>query len=282
MVKTIIINSSNYVAGSGNSFTYNFPTSKRFAVGSGLGLSSISIYNSIFNITARRGNNSVIFTFLGTAYTFLIPDGFYSVSDLNYFLQSQMILNNLYLIANDSADYVYFVEIAINSVRYSTSLNFYVIPTESDALSQEYTKPPNATWSYPVSQRTPSLEFNQAFGNLIGQSAGIYPPTPLYSSNIQYLSTKTPVISPVDSMIFTCNLVFSSYSIPNSVFFTLPISSQIGGMIQSNSTSIQYNDILPQAFSSLQIDIYDQQFNKVFLNDVEMTLSLSIYEPQGV
>jgi hypothetical protein len=282
MPKTIVINSSNYLVGSGNTFIYNFPNSKRFAVGSGIGVNSISIYNSIFNITAKRGNNLVSFSFLNTAYTFTIPDGFYSVSDLNYFLQSQMILNNLYLIANDSADFVYFVEIAINSVRYSTSLNFYVIPTESDALAQGYTKPSNATWSYPVSQRTPSLEFNQAFGNLIGQSAGIYPPTALYSSNIQYLSTKTPVISPVDSLIFTCNLVYSPYSIPNSVFYTLPISSQLGSLIQSNSTSIQYNDILPQAFSSLEINIYDQLFNRVFLNDTEMTLSLSIYEPPGV
>jgi hypothetical protein len=193
-----------------------------------------------------------------------------------------MILNNLYLIANSLADYVYFVEIAINSVRYSTSLNFYVIHTESDALAAGYTRPPNATWSYPVSQRIPSLEFNTAFGNLIGQSAGIYPPTALYSSNIQYLSIKTPIISPVDSLICTCNLVYSPYSIPNSVFYMLPVSSALGTLIQSNSTSIQYNDILPQAFSSLEINIYDQQFNRAILNDVEMTLSLSIYEPPGV
>jgi hypothetical protein len=41
-----------------------------------------------------------------------------------------------------------------------------------------------------------------------------------------------------------------------------------------------YNDIIPQNFSSLIITIYDQIFNPVLLLDKELTLTLSISEPQ--
>ena len=51
-MKTIVINSSNYVQNSNNKYVYNFPQTSHFASGSGIGVSNIAIYNSIQNITA--------------------------------------------------------------------------------------------------------------------------------------------------------------------------------------------------------------------------------------
>jgi hypothetical protein len=277
MGKTIVINSSNYVIGSGNRYEYRLPQTSYFPAGSGIGVSNIAIYNSIQNINEKRGNNLVTLNWLGTEYTFKIENGYYSVSDLNHYLQNQCILNGLYLTKNSGADNFYFIELVINSIRYSTSLNLYVIPTDAQASSLGYTKPSNATWSYPVSPETPSITFGQQFGNLIGQTFGTFPPT-LQSSNIQYLSTQTPVISPVDSLILTCNLINSKYSIPSNILFTVPISSALGSLIQVNISSIVYNTILPQNFSSISITIYDQLFNAVELQDTEMTLTLVIEE----
>jgi hypothetical protein len=277
MGKTIVINSSNYVIGSGNRFEYRLPQTSYFPAGSGIGVSNIAIYNSIQNINEKRGNNLLTLNWLGTEYTFKIENGYYSVSDLNHYLQNQCILNGLYLTKNSGADNIYFIELVINSIRYSTSLNLYTIPTQEEASSLGYTKPSNATWSYPVSQETPSITFGQQFGNLIGQTFGTFPPT-LQSSNIQYLSTQTPVISPVDSLILTCNLINSKYSIPSNILFTVPISSALGSLIQVNISSIVYNTILPQNFSSISITIYDQLFNAVELQDTEMTLTLVIEE----
>lgn len=93
MPKTIVINSSNYIHGSENKFIYNFPQTSYFPIGSGIGVSNIAIYNSIQNINSKRGNNIITLNWLGTDYVFLIPDGYYSVSDINYFLQNQCILN---------------------------------------------------------------------------------------------------------------------------------------------------------------------------------------------
>jgi hypothetical protein len=278
MGKTIVINSSNYVQNSGNKYVYNFPQTSYFSAGSGIGVSNISIYNSIQNITQKRGNNVVNLNWLGTNYIFTFPDGYYSVSDINFFLQQQCILNGLYVTANSGADNVYFFELVVNSIRYSTSLNFYSIPTDAQATSLGYTKPANATWSYPVSAQTPSLSFGQPFGNLIGFTFGTYPLASPQSTNIQILSTQTPVISPVDSLILTCSLINSKYSIPNNVLFSVPITTAIGTIINVGISQIVYNDILPQNFSSLEITIFDQLFNPVVLLDKELTLTLVIQE----
>jgi hypothetical protein len=276
MGKTIVINSSNYVIGSGNRYEYRLPQTSYFPAGSGIGVSNIAIYNSIQNINEKRGNNVVTLNWLGTDYIFIIPNGYYSVSDLNHYLQNECILNGLY-VTSGTDNNVYFIELVINSIRYSTSLNFYVIPTDAEASSLGYTKPLNATWSYPESPQTPSFTFGQQFGNLIGQTFGTFPPT-LQSTNIQYLSTQTPVISPVDSLILTCSLINSKYSIPSNILFTVPISSALGSLIQVNISSIVFNEILPQNFSSISITIFDQLFNPVELQDTEMTLTLIIEE----
>jgi hypothetical protein len=159
MPRTIVINSSNYIQNSGNRFVYRFPNTVKFDVGSSIAVANISMYNSIQNITIKRGNNILVFNFLGTDYTFNIPEGYYSISDLNFYLQQQCIIRGLYMTANKGSDNVYFVELVVNSIRYATSLNFYVIPTEAEAAAKSYVKPPNATWAFPTVAETPRLTF---------------------------------------------------------------------------------------------------------------------------
>ena len=282
MVKSIIINSSNYVQNSGNKFVYQFPNTVRFQAGTGIGVAGIAVYNSLQNITVARGNNTLVLSWLGVTYNLTIPPGYYSVSDLNFYLQNQCILNGLYCTSNNGASNVYFIELAINSVRYATSLNFYAIPTASQAAALGYSQAPNATWSYPqYTALCPFLTFNQNFGNLVGMTFGTYPQF-VSASNVQYLSTQTPVISPVDSLIFCCNLVNSKYSIPNNILYTIPIASSLGSIIQFNPSSIVYNNVIAQTFSTLEITVYSQLFEKVELLDKEMTLSLVICEPNDI
>jgi hypothetical protein len=49
--------------------------------------------------------------------------------------------------ANPGSDNVYFVELVINSIRYSTSLKSYAIPTEAGRTCKAV-KPSNATWVF--------------------------------------------------------------------------------------------------------------------------------------
>lgn len=277
-MKTVVINSTNFVIGTQNLYSYRFPQTEKFDAGCSVGVAGISIYNSFLNITALRQNNTLNLNFLGTNYIFVLKDGYYSVDAINYFLQQQCILHNLYVTTNSGANNIYFVEFLVNISRYATQLNVFAIPTQTQATNLRYTKPAGATWNFPVSPQlpqTPQLSFNQNFGNLIGLNFGTYPPT-VSSTNVEYVSTFTPVINPINSIIFCCNLVSSKYSIPNNILYTLPIGNDLGTLIYTNPSSVVYNDIKAQSFSTIEITLFDQDFRPIIILDPEMTLTLSI------
>jgi hypothetical protein len=277
-MRTIIINSSNYVVGSNNTFEYFFPTSTKFEIGAKIGLAGIALYNSSFNITAANGNNIITLTWNAdtvTSYTFTIPDGYYSISDLNYFIQSQCVANNLY-VSNSSKQNIYFLEIVINPTRYAVSLNLYALPTTAQASTLGYIKPTDAIWNYPSSSKCPQLTVSQNFGNLIGQESGLFPSTNNVSLSQQIISTKTPNLNLIDSYILTCSLINNRYSIPSDTFFSVPLTSSIGSLITLNPSNIVMNDIATGTYNSIKIRFFDQQFNTLILRDTQLNISLVI------
>lgn len=94
------------------------------------------MYYSWYNITSSNGNNSfqVIWPIGAETSTFsiTIPNGFYSITDLNSYLQQYYITNGLYLI-NSSGQYVYYAEFLTNSNYYSVQFNAYSVPTSLPA-----------------------------------------------------------------------------------------------------------------------------------------------------
>ena len=114
---TLVINSSNLSNPNTNgTYTYNF-------IGGGFKveddmevmLSSAQIPYSIFNITAAYKNNAFTLQFptgaaVGTytAFNIVIPDGFYTINDLNSYLQQYCITNGLYLI-DGNGNNVYYI-----------------------------------------------------------------------------------------------------------------------------------------------------------------------------
>ena len=282
MVKLICITNSSYVIGSNNLFIYSFPQSVKFTNKSKLGLVSIAVYNSTFNVSASRGNNTLTFIFNAqtpVSYTWTIPDGYYSASDLNAWLQSQMYANNLYCSANNGSNVVYFFEIVQNSVRYSLQLNSYYIPTSANATTLGYTQPSRSTWSYPASNQTPQLTFNDAFGSLIGMTAQTYPAS-IQATNQSKISTQSPIISPVNSYVLTCNMINSRYSIPSNVLFSLPLNGSLGQLISYVAPSVVYSDIAPNVYTNIVIQFYDQLFNRLMMNDTEVVITLAIDDSQ--
>jgi len=279
-MRTIILNSSNYVAGSGNKYTYVLPSSTKFDEKAKIGVASIAVYNSTFNVTSARGNNTISLVWNAATpqtYTFTIPDGYYSLNDLNYFIQQQCILNNLY-VTNSSSQNVYFVEIVANNSRYAAQINTYFLPTAATATSLGYTKPSGASWSYPATAACPQITITAAFGLLIGFGAGSYPSTATVSTNQNFVSTSTPNINPIDSYILTCSLLNSPYSIPSDVFFSLPLNGGLGSLITVNPSQIVFNSIAPNYYKEITIRLFDQLFNPLPLQDKELVLTLAILE----
>ena len=91
MVKVLVIKYSSYVLGSNNSFIYSLPQSTKFTNKSKIGIVSLAVYNSTFNISSSYGNNKLTFIFNASTpvtYNWTIQDGYYSAADLNFWLQS--------------------------------------------------------------------------------------------------------------------------------------------------------------------------------------------------
>ena len=277
-MRTIIINSSNYVPDSGNTYIYEFPSQIKFNENHKIGVSAVSIYNSTFNITAKRGNNVLTFAWNAdttTSFTFTIPDGYYSVSQINEFLQQQFILNNLYVV-NTAGQYVYFYEVLTNSTRYSVQLNSFFLPTSAQATTLGYTKPSSATWNYPATAKTPQLTFGATFGDLVGFEAGTYP-SAIQTSNQEFLSTKSPKLNVVDNYVMTCNMISNAdYSIPSDILFTIPLTAGIGSLINVTPAAVILNHIAGNHYKQIVIKFFIQNFEPLELNDTELTLTLVI------
>ena len=146
---TLVINNSNVSNRNTNAtFTYNF-------IGGGFNVddntmvmvSSAQIPYSIFNITAAYNNNSFTLGFptgagagTYTNFTVVIPDGFYTIEDLNSFMQQFAITNGLYLI-NDAGENVYYTPaFYVNQVSYAIQILLYTVPR---ALPANWTQPTN-------------------------------------------------------------------------------------------------------------------------------------------
>ena len=267
MPKQIILNSNNWNVAQ-RKFIYNFQSGQSLR-DYDVGLSSISIYNSFFNVSASNNNNTFSINWLGTTYNFTMSDGYYGISDMNYYLQQQMVLNNLYLI-NSNGNYVYYIEILVNSVAYSGEMNFYLIPT---SLPSGYSKPSGANWSFPSVAKTPLINISTAFGKLIGFSPDTYPL--VSSSASQIVSNITPSIHVVNSLILTCNLINNiGLSNPTNVFFSFGVGEDYGNLISINSSQIVYSRVSGDQFQTIEIQVLDQNFNVLTLLDTDVLISL--------
>lgn len=277
-MKTILINSSNYVANSGNQFIYIFPNNPTFK-DEQICVVSCAIYNSTFNIEASRGNNvmQIIFNFATpVTLTITFDDGYYSVDQMNTFIQQAMIDAKYYLV-NDQSQNVYFFELVTNSTYYAMQVTCYAIYTSAQATALNLTQPSGATWSYPVSASTTQLFIpsTSKWGDLIGFANNANFPTSVESTDQSFLSSKTPDLSPVNSYIMTSNLINSPYSNPTTILYGLPITTSFGNLITSSNNIAVWNDIAPNTYSSLILTFYDQHIQALRLHDPDVSIVLA-------
>jgi len=272
----IILNSSNVVAGSNNSiYRYNFPQGSVKFHKSKVSVASISMYYSWYNILASLDNNTFTYTwydFAGSTVEIItIPDGFYDISTLNAYLQSQMIANGHYLV-DAAGDYVYYLEFATNSTYYSIQFNSYPIPT---ALPAGYSNP--AAITFPAVATTPQITIaSNDFRDIIGFNAGTYPAV-TQATTYSKLSDYTPQVSPVQSVILSCTLLNNKYSNPGTILYSFsPAGTSFGSLIQSNPSQFSFVDIQSGNYNTFDIAFLDQNYNFLKINDNNLVVQLLI------
>jgi hypothetical protein len=208
-----------------------------------------------------------------TTITCTLPNGYYSVADINSFIQQQLIANNIGYLVDNNGNYVYYIELVENAVYYSIQQNSYACPT---VLPTGWTNP--SAWTLPTTTRTPQLVIlsTNNFGRLIGFNSGTTP-TPVQTTNYSKISDTTPQISPVQSVIMSCNLLQNKYMSPQNILYSFTSSgSQFGGLIERAPNFEQWVRVADGDYSSIEIQFLSQDYQALPLNDVNITVLLLI------
>ena len=275
--KTILINSSHFKGG--NTYSYRFLTPQTFSKGDKISFQSFSIYNQTPNIRPEYNNNTFSIKWLGQIYNFTIPTGYYSANDLNNFVQFCLLNNGLYVLTSSGSPY-YFINILANQIQYAGQFNIIAIPSLTQATALKYTLPSFTNgitpWSFPDVAQTPQITLSIGLGKILGFTNLTLPSSPS-QTNISVLSQVTPVLSPVNLYTVTCNLLNSNYSIFPELFFQVSLGGVgYGNLVQLNAGSLSLIDIYPSRYSSIDINLYDQNNNPITIIDNDFSLVLYI------
>jgi hypothetical protein len=275
-MRTFIFNSNNLTPAYGNNqFSYPFiGGGVEFKKGDKVCIQSICIPYSVRNITGANNNNYFSYKLNGVTYRVSIADGFYQTSDLNGLLQSALLANGHYYL-DSNGNYVWFCQISTNVQLYGIQFDSFTIPT---SLPAGYTNPANVLYNtVTITSPTciqlvvPSTNITQ----LLGYSAGTYPATP-QSSTYSVVSTSTPNLTPVNSIIIRCSLSMNKHSIVPDALFSFSPNTTYGSNIIIEPTIPGWIDCKEGIYSSIDITMVDQNYRPITLLDTNLVIQMLV------
>ena len=284
---SLVLNSTN-VANTNTNGTYEY----KF-IGGGfqvqdqeMMLTLAQIPYSINNITTAYNNKNFTFYFPSgatilsyTIYSIIIPDGFYTIADLNSYMQYFAITYGLYLINADGNNVYYTPTFTTNTTYYAIEILLYTVPR---SLPTGWTQPSNwIGYSTYTADRTGYITIlsDNNFGDYIGYLPGNYPNVAMVgaSSNYSGLSNKTPLITNVNSIIIHCSLVNNPVVCPSDILDSFPISNTtFGSNINYEATIEKFVSLTNGRYSSMILTLTDQNNNPITLLDKNILLTLVI------
>lgn len=270
----LIINQSHLVAGTTNTYRYNFSSNVDMGnIDIGLGLASI--WFSWRNITSSKQNNqfSIIHPATGATNVTLnltIPDGGYEIDDINNFLRYYLISNGYYIQNNTTNEQIVYCKFQVNPSIYAVEFISYPMPT---SLPSGYTA--GSAITFPSTTRAPQLTVNQSgFGDVIGYALGTYPavqPTILTTST----STKVPVVSDVTNVVLTLDSAMNPFAPNSKVIHSIsPAGVKYAQLIKSEPNEIAW---IPQQSSwrqSITLQLVNQNLQPIEQYDTDLTIKL--------
>ena len=278
MSYNLVINGSNVVNALKNTYRYDFINGTfEIAEGSEIMITSLQIPYSWFNITARNNNN--IFRFYWPTasatynlFTITLPDGFYTTTSLNAYIQQFCVANGFYLIENSTQNYVYYINVLFNPTYYANQIILKTVPI---SIPAGFTAPSN--WAgYPTVSRTPYVEIlsTNHFDKFIGFTPGNYGinSTVAYSGN----SNQTPVGSTVNSLVIRCSLVNNNVSSQTDVVDAFAINGDFGRNLNFNNNIEKWIKLNAGRYSSFTVSIVDQNMNDIQILDSNILINFIV------
>lgn len=271
-MKNVVLNYKNIVPNSGNTvLRYTFPTTVDFKEEQ-IAVANITIPISWNNITIANNNNKYQYVWYdaggATTHDVIMPDGGYDVQAFNAFLQFTMINNGHYLI-DGSGNYVYYLQVATNTVYYGIDLQSAPIPT---ALPAGYSNPAGLT--FPAVATTPQFVIpNTNITKYLGFPAGTYP-NPVQATPYSITSPNVPDVPIITNIITFCSLVNNKFQYPNNVLYSFVPGGNIGEIVNAKPFQYVWVDIQDGYYNSFDISFVDQKFNKIVMKDENVFVQL--------
>lgn len=242
-----------------------------------IALCSLQMYYSWFNINEQLYKNSKYqYVWVdGTIHDVVMPNGFYSVSDLNNFLEATMIQNTHYLVDTTTGNFVYYLQWETNATYYAVQMNAYLVP---NTLPVGFSLPPSATWSLPATSQTPRITIlNNGFQDIVGFYAGTYPPTSPYTTTYSKISDVAPQLNPISSIQITCSLASNPYSPQSKQIYAFGVPEVVfGGNILINTPEYAFQQIINGSYNQFVVEIIDQNGRPINLQDPQICIVLVI------
>jgi hypothetical protein len=273
MSYTLVLNSKNVIGANNNIFQYQFLNGFRIEDNAEICVSSVQVPYSWYNVSYFYQNTkfNLIFPTGATTSTLniTIPDGFYTVPQLQSYIEQVCITNNYYLI-NSSGNYVYYVNLSYNISAYKVQLICSLVPT---TLPTGFTNP---GWTLPTVTRCPQfVVLDNYFGKLIGFNIGTYPTTT--TANFSKVSDYTPLGSSVNSIILRCNLVSNGVTMPSDIIDSFAISNtSFGSNINYSASYEKWVKLSPGVYQNLTITMQDEMFNDIKMLDPNSVITLIV------
>lgn len=269
----LIITKNNLVAGSTNTYRYNF--SSNVDMGNiDIGLGSASIWFSWRNITAAKSNNqfSIIHptTAGNTTLNLTIPDGGYNISDINNYLRYYLVNNGYYIQNNSTQEQIVYAKFQVNPSTYTVEFVSYPMPT---ALPAGFTA--GSAITFPLTTRAPQLIVNQVnFGTVIGFALGTFPAVQ-QTILTTTASSLVPVVSDITNVVLTLDSAMNPFAPNSKVIHSIsPAGFAYASLIKSEPSEISW---VPQQSGwrqSITIQLVNQNLIPIEQYDTDLTIKL--------
>jgi hypothetical protein len=213
----------------------------------------------------------------------VIPDGFYTMSNLNEHLQSILIANGYYLVSGSNN--VYFTEFVTNSALYKIEIVCYTIPT---TLGSYTSGTATAGWGLnglpSTANLVPQVIFPSSGGlqSVMGFAAGTFPSSNTSSVTVSSLSTLVPNLTKVNSVIMLCSLVDNKYASNQSTLTAFsPVQTSFGSnIVEKPDTYGSFISTISGTHQGITLSFVDQNYDAMSMNDYNITVSLQLRFPE--
>ena len=295
--QTILFNKKNVIRNSNNGkYLYKFPYSVVLDSHE-IALASLNMYYSWPNIQAVYNNN--IFQYMWWDYqgnltslqTVTIPDGYYSISTLSGYIQSQMYIRGHYLVDSKTLNKIYFISLLENPTYYACEITFDSVYangttgyTNENPPTQVYVNGVQVWqgWLQPSTKQYPQAVFSDSYEmkDFLGFASGTYPISSIpIVSEYDLLGTLTPVTYPVSAINVQCNMCKSDIAIPDNVLFSFSQGvANYGDLIIKEPQNLIWSRIPKGTYNELTLNFVDQDFDPVKILDDQVNFIVLIRE----